>query len=913
MKKILLLYVLAIVLQPVLALETETFWLSGTDKDRTVAWEFFCSKGMNSGRWSSIAVPSQWEQQGFGAYNYGQGDPFHDETGQYRFHFNALKSWKNRVIEIVFEGSMTDTEVRINGQSAGPVHRGGFYPFRYDITDKLLYGKDNLLEVTVSKESADASINRAERRGDYWDFGGIYRPVYLEILPKSRMERVAIDARADGTFRAEVALAGIRKNCLLTGRLETMDGKTFGQPLSMAVSQKANTAVLTGFFQEPACWTPETPNLYRVVLTLKSGKTELHRLTKTVGFRTVEVRPNDGIYVNGTKIRFKGVCRHTFWPESGRCSSKERSIADVNTIKDMNMNAVRMSHYPPDQHFLDACDSLGLFVLDELAGWQAYYSTETGKRLVKTMMERDVNHPCIVLWDNGNEGGFNPELREEYAKYDPQKRVVIEPWSKINGTDTKHYPGYRYLENALTKGNLITFPTEFLHGLYDGGHGAGLSDYWKLMQASPLSAGGFLWVLADEGVVRRDKNDSIDNHGNNAPDGILGPHHEKEASFYTIRDLWSPVQAEWISATNTIRIVNQYLYRSLTDVRLEARLVKYSGIFPNLQEQSVNVFLPIWDTKPGNERILKPFWPADWRSYDVLCLKASESTGRLLNEWTWNLSGTQDVTSKMLPKKDDNAVSTVVETDRIRLHSGKVSVEIDAKTGLLVGVRVNDRDLPFGNGPVFMGDTLTFKSIRFTKVGNEAVVDVRFAESPDCWLKWTFLESGVLQLDYQYQPTGKQAFAGIGFDFPENLVEGVRLLADGPYRVWKNRLDGTTFGLWDKTYNNTITGQTWEYPEFKGYYANFHAVQVRNRVQPFNILTATPDLFLQLYTPGKPAHVKGDVYPAFPKSGISILNGIPAIGTKFSKAEEEGPHSRKNDFGQPGTLLNGRIFLTFDN
>ena len=101
---------------------------------------------------------------------------------------------------------------------------------------------------------------------------------------------------------------------------------------------------------------------------------------------------------------------------------------DVKLMKEMNMNAVRMSHYPPDQHFLDVCDSLGMFVLDELTGWQAKYDTIVGRKLVKELVVRDVNHPSIVIWDNGNEGGFNFALDGDYAKYDPQDRLVIHPW-----------------------------------------------------------------------------------------------------------------------------------------------------------------------------------------------------------------------------------------------------------------------------------------------------------------------------------------------------------------------------------------------------------------------------------------------------------------------------------------------------
>ena len=170
------------------------------------------------------------------------------------------------------------------------------------------------------------------------------------------------------------------------------------------------------------------------------------------------------------------------------------------------MNAVRMSHYPPDEHFLDACDELGLYVLDELAGWQKPpYDTEIGKKLVKEMVTRDVCHPCILFWDNGNEGGWNRELDDQFALYDPQKRTVLHPWENFGGIDTDHYENYDSTQKKLS-GSTLFMPTEFLHGLYDGGHGAGLDDYWNLTLASPMGAGGFLWALVDEGVVRTDKN-----------------------------------------------------------------------------------------------------------------------------------------------------------------------------------------------------------------------------------------------------------------------------------------------------------------------------------------------------------------------------------------------------------------------
>ena len=211
--------------------------------------------------------------------------------------------------------------------------------------------------------------------------------------------------------------------------------------------------------------------------------------------------------------------------------SKAISIMDVNLMKDMNMNAVRMSHYPPDQHFLDVCDSLGLFVLDELTGWQNKYDTIVGKKLVKEMVVRDVNHPSIIFWDNGNEGGWNTALDDQFKLYDPQNRVVLHPWEKFNGTDTRHYPDYNYVANSALYGNDVFFPTEFMHGNYDGGAGAGLEDFWNAIINHPYGAGGFIWVFADGGIRRVDQDSTMDTANDSAPDGILGPHREKEGQF----------------------------------------------------------------------------------------------------------------------------------------------------------------------------------------------------------------------------------------------------------------------------------------------------------------------------------------------------------------------------------------------
>ncbi|MFC2138987.1 glycoside hydrolase family 2 protein, partial [Bacteroidota bacterium] len=399
--------------------------LSGTDNIHTATWDFYCTGGRKSNYWTQIEVPSCWEQQGFGTYDYGRNYhtygkkyKYSDERGLYKHVFYIPKSWKDKVIYLVFEGSMTDTEVKVNGEAAGDIHQGSFYRFKYDITDKLHVGDSNLLEVTVSKMSSNKSVNYAERYADYWIFGGIFRPVYLEAFPKEHIERTAIVAEADGTFSIDV----FPKNLNIDGEIyaEIIDPKGNLITSILKNANKTDSIITLKYkVKNPYLWSSETPTLYKINLYLKDGMETLYETYEKFGFRTIEIKNGDGIYINNTKVKMKGINRHVFWPETGRSVNREIDLMDVKLMKEMNMNSVRCSHYPPDKSFLEICDSLGLYVIDELAGWQNAYDTEVGEKLVKEMVIRDVNHPSIIFWSNGNEGGTNKELDDDYLKYDP--------------------------------------------------------------------------------------------------------------------------------------------------------------------------------------------------------------------------------------------------------------------------------------------------------------------------------------------------------------------------------------------------------------------------------------------------------------------------------------------------------------
>ena len=895
------------------AQETELVYLSGTGFDHTVEWEFYCTAGMNSGSWSKIQVPSCWEQQGFGSYNYGHV-PFDQrlkEEGHYRYSFDAPAAWKGQNIRIVFEGVMTDCAVLVNGKPAGPVHQGGFYRFGHDITRLLKYGKENLLEVKVKKFSDIESVNQAERKADYWVFGGIFRPVYLEIKPPEHIERVAIDARADGSFHSEINLSGGRKASSLEVKILDVTGNEKAS-FSSPVESRSSTAGLSGKAEGIKTWNPEFPNLYTAVFVLLDGAGNiLHETEERFGFRTVEVREQDGIYVNDVRIKFKGVNRHTFHPDHARTSSKAFSIEVVNLLKDMNMNAVRMSHYPPDPHFLDVCDSLGLFVLDELAGWQKPpYDSVAGRKLLREMIPRDVNHPCIVIWDNGNEGGWNTAYDHVFTELDIQKREVIHPWEAFGKTNTAHYVEYDYLSLDHFTPRSIFFPTELIHGLYDGGHGAGLEDFWLRLWHHPLSAGCFLWVFADESVKRSDTGE-LDSDGNHAPDGILGPYHEKEGSYYTIREVWAPVFFEKRYITprfnGVFNIENRFHYTHLEQCTFEYRWIKYN---PPGESGSAEAGKPLPaeilatgrpeldPLAPMQRGVLKIPLNAGWQASDALLLEAFDPHGRLIHTWTWPVKSPGATTDELLGPAGpvagpDAPAGRLTETpDHLILEASGIRVEIARESGMLERAKSMGREIPLSGGFIVGKEKPSLEKLEHFSQGNNLHVKAGFEDGSS--FEWILRGDGLLDLKASYRMNNtKVPYAGISFDFPEDRVSGIRYLGNGPYRVWKNRMPGGNFAVWEKPYNNTITGhEGFAYPEFKGYYSNLYWVTVKEQEDyAFTVYCRSEDVFLRLFTPEEPPDPARTAV-RHPPGDISFMHGIPAIGTKFKEAGRMGPQSR---------------------
>ena len=925
--------------------QTERQYLSGRGCDDMVEWDFFCTDGRNSGKWTKIGVPSCWELQGFGTYQYGitfYGKAFPeeiaDEKGMYKYEFEVPEKFRGQQVNLVFEASMTDTEVKVNGRKVGSKHQGAFYRFSYNVTDFLKYGKKNLLEVTVSKESENASVNLAERRADYWNFGGIFRPVFLEVKPAVNLRHIAIDAQMDGSFRANCYTNISNDGMSVRAQISDSKGKKLAET-TVPVKAGGDWTSIQLNVSNPALWTAETPNLYKAQFSLldKNGKV-LHNETETFGFRTIEVRESDGLYVNGVRINVRGVNRHSFRPESGRTLSKAKNIEDVLLMKDMNMNSVRLSHYPADPEFLEACDSLGLYVMDELGGWHGKYDTPTGVRLIEGMIERDVNHPSIIWWSNGNEKGWNTELDGEFHKYDPQKRPVIHPQGNFSGFETMHYRSYGESQNYMRLPEIF-MPTEFLHGLYDGGHGAGLYDYWEMMRKHPRCIGGFLWVLADEGVKRVDMDGFIDNQGNFGADGIVGPHHEKEGSYYTIKQLWSPVQIMDTSIDRQfdgkLSVENRYDYLNLNTCRFLWKQVKFplATDVPNAGTKVVKQGEVQGSDIAAHSAGILDLKTTILPDADALFVTAVDKYGHELWRWTFPVDKLNQVKEELSPLSG-KAIYTETDND-LTVKANNRTFIFSKKDGQLKGVSVNNRKISFANGPRFIGARRADRSLdQFYNHDDEKAKekDRTYSEFPDAAVftkldvredggnliitanyklgnldkaQWTINPSGIVTLDYTYNFSGVVDLMGICFDYPEEQVISKRWLGAGPYRVWQNRIHGTQYDIWENDYNDPIPGETFTYPEFKGYFGDVSWMNIRTKEGTISLTNETPGTYIGIY---QPRDGRDRLLYTLPESGISVLNVIPPVRNKVNSTDLCGPSSQPKWVNGPQT---GRIVFRF--
>jgi len=487
--------------------------------------------------WHEIAVPDSVEVRGYGTPLYknigyyfkvdppfvmGEPDPRYttfkerNAVSSYRRTFAVPESWKGRTVYLRFDGFASAMSVWLNGERLGYAEDGR-QGATFNITSSLQPGA-NTLAVQVYR-LCDGSYMEDQ---DFWRLSGLTRPVYLWSVPQTHLRDffVRTAAAAEGDYagqwnvKIEAEIAGVPDGVSLEAELypHSFSGRRVAAGRAVAVG---NTLQLNMPVAAPRLWSAETPNLYQLVMTLKDarGKT-LEAIPQKVGFRQVELK-NGQMLVNGQPVLIKGVNRHEMDPDHGYAVPLSRMVQDITVMKQHNINAVRTCHYPNDPRWYDLCDTYGLYVMDE-ANIETHGLSDSPRNPVIDpayraaamdreigMVERDKNHPSIIMWSLGNENNVDSDFFAQAYGWILARdagRLIQNQRNGPRDTVDSMYARVSELE-AYGKRTDTTIPfilCEYSHAM--GNSSGNLSDYWRVINTYPNLQGGFIWDFVDQGL-----------------------------------------------------------------------------------------------------------------------------------------------------------------------------------------------------------------------------------------------------------------------------------------------------------------------------------------------------------------------------------------------------------------------------
>ncbi|GAA1897075.1 glycoside hydrolase family 2 TIM barrel-domain containing protein [Asanoa iriomotensis] len=551
--------------------------------DLSGAWRFRLSPTADAGdfwaadfddsAWDTLPVPSSWPMHGYGRPAYTNItypfplDPPHvpteNPTGDHRRVVDVPAGWAGERVLLRFEGVDSLGRIWVNGAEVG-FTQGSRLTHEFDVTAHLRPGESNVVAVRVHQWSAGSYLEDQ----DMWWLPGIFRGVTLEVRPAGGIDDVFVHAAFDGgrgTLRVD-APAGAR--------------------LSVPGLGLRDAAVNTDHLLDGvAPWTPETPTLYDATVS-----TDAETVSLRIGFRTVAVV--DGILTaNGRRIFFRGVNRHEFHPDLGRVVPLEVVRAELALMKAHHVNAIRTSHYPPHAALLDLCDELGFWVIVEndyethgfeQNGWRNNPTddprwTDALVDRMRRTVERDKNHPCVVMWSLGNEAGVGRNLASMATvarEVDPDRPLHYEGDRSCAHTDV-HSRMYatpdEVAEIGAAAGGLPFVLCEYAHAM---GNGPGLlTTYRELFERYPRCQGGFVWEWLDHGIRRGnqfayggDFGEPV-HDGNFVIDGLVFPDRTPSPGLAEVGAVFAPVRL--VADGDTLTVRNGYDHRDLTGVTLE--------------------------------------------------------------------------------------------------------------------------------------------------------------------------------------------------------------------------------------------------------------------------------------------------------------------------------------------------------
>ena len=585
-------------------LSMEGMWKFNFVKDHNKRPANFFAANYDDSQWKDFPVPGLFELNGYGDATYKnigyawatQFDPnppyiseLNNYTGSYRRTFDLPKDWKGKDVYFHVGSATSNLTLWVNGKYVG-YSEDSKVAAEFNISKYLKPGK-NLIAMQVMRW-CDGSYFEDQ---DFWRFTGIAREVYLYARPKLHAADIRLNAALennyqDGVLNYQVSLKGGKTDVSIT--LCDKDGK-----------QVAQATGAQGVIKVPKvkAWTGETPYLYKAYITLKNKQGATEVIPQRVGFRNVEIK-NAQLLVNGQPVLVKGADRHEMDPDGGYVVSLERMIQDIKIMKQLNINAVRTSHYPCDPRWYDLCDEYGIYITAE-ANLESHGMGYEEKSLAKfpeyivPHIERNegnvkplINHPSVIVWSLGNESGYGVNFEKAYdwvKACDPTRPAQYERGGYDSKTDIycPMYIGYEESESyCKSNGTKPYIQCEYAHAM--GNSEGGFKEYWDLIRKYPKYQGGYIWDFVDQGL--RDKSPitgkEIFTYGGDygrypASDynfncnGIIAPNRRLNPHAYEIQYVLQNVWIKDFDAENgSFNVYNENFFKNIDDLSLTATL-----------------------------------------------------------------------------------------------------------------------------------------------------------------------------------------------------------------------------------------------------------------------------------------------------------------------------------------------------
>lgn len=832
--------------------------------------------------WNKIKVPGNWETQGFGTpiytnitYPHVKNPPLISPTenpvGSYRRDFEIPASWSGRKVYLHFEAGTSAMYVWVNGKKVG-YSQVTKSPVEFDLTPYVRKG-NNTLAVEVYRWS-DGSYLEDQ---DFWRLSGLERSVYLystdqvrisDFFAKSDLDNaykngllnVDVDLKNDAAEpfdgNLQIKLLDQSRKCILTD-VRKVNVSSAGTS-SVTFDKKVNA---------PKHWSAETPHLYTLLISLtdKAGNAVEATSCKT-GFRKVEIK-NGQLLLNGKYMHVHGVNLHEHQESTGHYVDKETMLQDIRMMKQFNINAVRMSHYPHSTLWYDLCDEYGLFVCDEAniethgmgaekQGWfdklkhPAYRPdwADAHKDRVVRMVERDKNHPSVIIWSMGNECGNGPVFFDIYdwmKQRDPSRPVQFEQANESRNTDIvcPMYPSINVMKEYAARNNPARpfIMCEYAHAM--GNSSGNFKEYYDIIDNSPQMQGGFIWDWVDQGLKSTDENgvhywayggdlggDRFTHDENFCLNGLVNPDRTPHPGLYEVKKNYQYILfTEKDLNKGLITLTNRYLYNDLKNYRITWSLlrngveIKAGEVAVNLKagtSKDVKLNLPQLAVEPGVEYLLD--LKACQKSEDPMIPVGHEVASAQI------AFASNDYFGGTTPSANSSELNFLESADRVTVSAGDVKVVFNRKNGQLTsyahkGMSLLDKapepqfwrapvDNDFGNGMPAKcnvwrtaGINKSLKNMTVTKHADRIAVEVLYHLSDidsDYRLLYSVYPGGIMEVEAVWNASGRELPEMPRFGMQWRLqkrFDRFKWYGRGPWENYADRNYASHLGIYEST------------------------------------------------------------------------------------------------------------------